>query len=70
MIPLWAIAPKVPTSEIFGLEGFANYSGWGSVVAACVIGQVAAGGALMGADSAAHMGEEVRVGFNLTSHSC
>lgn len=30
-----------------------------SVGAACVIGQLAAGGALLGADSAAHMSEEV-----------
>lgn len=59
MIPLWAIAPKVLARDVFGMEGFANYGGWSTLGAACVIGQLAAGGALLGADSAAHMSEEV-----------
>lgn len=40
------------------MAGFENYGSWSSVGAACVIGQLAAGGALLGADSAAHMSEE------------
>ena len=59
MIPLWVLAPKVPASEVFGASGFANYGGWPSIGAACVIGQLAASSALLGADSAAHMSEEV-----------
>lgn len=67
MIPLWVVAPKVPAREVFGMEGFANYGGWSSVGAACVIGQLAAGGALLGADSAAHMSEEVSVFLHFSS---
>jgi amino acid transporter len=59
MVPLWVLAPKVPASEVFGSAGFANYGGWNSIGTACVVGQLAASSALLGADSAAHMSEEV-----------
>ena len=58
MVPLWALAPKVSASKVF-LE-FSNYGGWSSLGSAAVIGQIAASGAMVGADSAAHMSEEVR----------
>lgn len=59
LIPLWVLAPKVPLSEVFGAPGFADYGGWGSIGAACVVGQLAASSAFVGVDSAAHMAEEV-----------
>lgn len=46
IIPLLALAPKAPASEVFG--SFANYGGWSSTGAACVIGQLAAAGAFIG----------------------
>ena len=58
LIPLWILAPKADPSEVFG--DFENFGGWSSVGAACVIGQLGAAGAFIGADSAAHMAEEVR----------
>ena len=58
MIPLWVLAPKAPAREVF--TDFENFGGWSSVGAACVIGQLSASGAFIGADSAAHMAEEVR----------
>ena len=39
---------------------FQNFGGWSSVGAATIVGQLAAAGAFIGADSAAHMAEEVR----------
>lgn len=59
MVPLWVLAPKAPAREVF--TDFKNYGGWSSVGAACVIGQISAAGAFIGADSAAHMAEEVRM---------
>jgi hypothetical protein len=58
MIPLWVLAPKVPLSQVFGAPGFADNGGWGSIGAACVVGQLAASSAFVGVDSAAHMAEE------------
>ena len=58
LIPLWVVAPKAPASEVFG--SFSNFGGWPSVGAACVIGQLTATGSLGGADSAAHLAEEVK----------
>ena len=62
MIPLWVLAPKVPLREVFGAPGFADFGGWGSIGAACVVGQLAASSAFVGVDSAAHMAEEVCCG--------
>ena len=53
MIPLWVLAPKVDSSQVWGKEAFANYGGWSSIGAACVVGQLAASASLVGADSAA-----------------
>lgn len=53
MIPLWVLAPKTPHSQVWGQEAFANYGGWSSIGAACVVGQLAASASLVGADSAA-----------------
>lgn len=53
MIPLWVLAPKVSHSEVWGKEAFANYGGWSSIGAACIVGQLAASASLVGADSAA-----------------
>ena len=53
MIPLWVLAPMVPHSQVWGAEAFANYGGWSSIGAACVVGQLAASASLVGADSAA-----------------
>lgn len=58
MVPLWVLAPKVSAREVF-LE-FSNFGAWPSVGSAVVIGEIAASGAFMGVDSAAHMSEEVR----------
>lgn len=57
LIPLWAVAPKAPASEVFG--SFRNFGGWSSIGAACVIGQLSATGSLAGPDSGAHLAEEV-----------
>jgi choline transport protein len=65
LIPLWVLAPKVPLSEVFGAPGFEDYGGWGSIGAACIIGQLAASSAFVGVDSAAHMAEEVCAGEGL-----
>ena len=58
LIPLWCLAPKVPPRSVF-LE-FENFGGWSSTSVAVFIGQIATAGAFVGADSAAHMAEEVR----------
>ena len=44
IIPLWALAPTAPASEVFG--NFGNYGGWSSVGAACLVGQLASAGAV------------------------
>ena len=59
MVPLWVLAPTVPSRLVWGMEGFANFGGWNSIGTACVVGQLAASSALLGADAAAHMSEEV-----------
>ena len=58
LIPLWVLAPTVPANVAFG--SFANYGGWSSIGAACVIGQIGVVGSLTGCDAAAHMSEEVK----------
>ena len=63
LIPLWVLAPKAPTSQVWG--EFSNFGGWSSVGAACVVGQLTAAAEFIGADSAAHMAEEIR-NFSLT----
>ncbi|KAI0485353.1 amino acid/polyamine transporter I [Xylariaceae sp. FL0804] len=58
VIPLWVLAPKASSSEVW--TDFKNYGGWSSTGGAVLVGQLAAAGAFIGADSAAHMAEEVR----------
>lgn len=60
LVPLWVLAPKVDSSLVFGSAGFENWGGWPSMGAAVVVGQIAAGASLVGADAAAHMSEEVK----------
>lgn len=58
VIPLWVLAPKASSSAVW--TDFSNYGGWSSTGAACIVGQLASAGAFIGADSAAHMAEEVQ----------
>lgn len=57
IVPLWALAPKASAADVF--TNFENNGGWSSVGAACIVGQLSASSAFIGADSAAHMAEEV-----------
>ena len=57
-IPLWVLAPKASSTAVW--TDFSNFGGWSSTGAATIVGQLAAAGAFIGADSAAHMSEEVR----------
>lgn len=57
-IPLWVLAPKAPSSEVWGK--FYNGGGWSSTGVAAVVGILAPSGAFIGADSAAHMSEETK----------
>lgn len=57
-IPLWVLAPKAPSSEVW--TSFTNGGDWASVGAACIVGLLTPAGAFIGADSAAHMSEEVK----------
>jgi choline transport protein len=52
-IPLWVLAPKAPSSEVWGK--FYNGGGWSSTGVAAVVGILAPSGAFIGADSTAHM---------------
>lgn len=57
-VPLWVLAPKASSAEVW--TQFDNFGGWSTTGAATIVGQLAAAGAFIGADSAAHMAEEVR----------
>lgn len=57
LIPLWVLAPKVSASEVFGQAE--NFGGWPTLGTGVIVGQIAALGVFVGADSAAHMAEEV-----------
>lgn len=52
------LAPKASSKDVW--TNFDNWGGWSSTGAATIVGQLAAAGAFIGADSAAHMAEEVR----------
>ena len=56
IIPLWVLAPKAPTSEVFGT--FENFGGWSSIGAACFVGSITATGSFAGSDAAVHLSEE------------
>lgn len=57
IIPLWAMAPKAPASEVFG--SFSNFGGYSSIGAACFVGTLSATGSFAGSDAPAHLSEEV-----------
>ena len=59
IIPLRVLAPRVPLREVLGAPGFVDNGGWGSIGAACIVGQLAASSVFVGVDSAANMAEEV-----------
>jgi choline transport protein len=54
-IPLRVLAPKAPTSEVFG--SFENFGGWPSISTAYFIGTLAATGSFVGSDAAVNMAE-------------
>ncbi|KAK4901620.1 hypothetical protein LTR27_001392 [Elasticomyces elasticus] len=63
LIPLWALSPKTPSTEVW--TSF-NDPGWGSQGLSTLIGIVASVAPLLGADAAAHMAEElVNASFTL-----
>ena len=45
VIPLWVLAPQAKSSDVFG--SFANYGGWSTTGAACIVGQMAASAAFI-----------------------
>ncbi|KAK5702006.1 hypothetical protein LTR97_004824 [Elasticomyces elasticus] len=57
LIPLWVLAPKISAHDIFA--SFFNGGEWSSTGAAVIVGILAPAGAFIGADSAAHLSEEV-----------
>ena len=58
LVVLWVMGDKTPASQTF--TEFTDYSGWGSVGLATIIGSLAPSGALLGADCAAHLAEELK----------
>jgi choline transport protein len=56
IIPLWVVAPKAPTHEVF--YEFDNFGGWSTIGAACYAGSITATGSFAGSDAAAHLSEE------------
>ncbi|KAI4595228.1 hypothetical protein KJ359_007204 [Pestalotiopsis sp. 9143b] len=57
-LPLWVLVPKNATSDVF--TEFANFGGWSSTGAACIIGAITSTGSFFGVDGVAHMAEEIR----------
>lgn len=58
IIPLWAMAPKAPASEVFG--SFSNSGGWNSIGTACFVGTITSTASFAGSDAPAHLAEEVK----------
>ena len=58
LIPLWVLAPKAPSSEVW--SGLQNNAGWSSSGLSFLVGITSSVNALIGPDSAVHMAEEVR----------
>lgn len=48
VIPLWVLAPKASSKEVW--TEFGTYIGWQPIGLACVIGQISAGGSMIGID--------------------
>ncbi|KAK5123914.1 hypothetical protein LTR85_002111 [Meristemomyces frigidus] len=57
LVPLWVLAPKVSANTIF--TQFFNGGEWPTTGGSVIIGILAPAGAFIGADSAAHLSEEV-----------
>ncbi|KIY02245.1 uncharacterized protein Z520_02383 [Fonsecaea multimorphosa CBS 102226] len=58
LVPLWIMAPRTPSSEVW--TSFTDGNGWGSIGVACLVGMITNAGALVGGDAAAHMAEELK----------
>ncbi|KIX00815.1 uncharacterized protein Z518_09880 [Rhinocladiella mackenziei CBS 650.93] len=58
LVPLWVMAPRTPTSEVW--TSFVDGGPWGSIGVACLVGMITNAGALVGGDAAAHMAEELK----------
>ncbi|ETS80727.1 hypothetical protein PFICI_08256 [Pestalotiopsis fici W106-1] len=58
IVPLWVLVPKNATADVF--TEFANFGGWSSNGAACIIGSITSTGSFFGVDGVAHMAEEIR----------
>ncbi|KAK4896490.1 hypothetical protein LTR27_005706 [Elasticomyces elasticus] len=58
IIPLWVLAPKASSSEVFGT--FSNFGGWSTTGAAVFVGSITATGSFAGSDAAAHLSEETK----------
>lgn len=57
-VVLWVMGDKAPTHETW--LHFTDYSGWGSLGLATMVGTASASTALLGSDSAAHLAEELK----------
>jgi hypothetical protein len=58
LIPLWVLAPRGSASDVF--TQFLNLGGWPTTGLAFMVGLLSPVYTLIGADSAAHMSEEIR----------
>ena len=58
LIPLWVLAPKAPSSEVW--SGLQNNAGWSSLGLSFLVGITSSVNALLGSDAVVHMAEEVR----------
>jgi choline transport protein len=58
LIPLWVLAPKAPSSEVW--SGLQNNAGWSSLGLSFLVGITSPVNALLGSDAVVHMAEEVR----------
>jgi amino acid transporter len=58
LFPLWIMGERTPPEEVFFT--FQDNSGWGSIGLACLVGILGPTVTLVGGDSAAHLGEEVK----------
>lgn len=55
---MWVMGDRTPASQTF--TEFTDYSGWGSIPLAVIIGSLGPSGALLGTDCAAHLAEELK----------
>ncbi|EUC36330.1 hypothetical protein COCVIDRAFT_38996 [Bipolaris victoriae FI3] len=57
-ITMWVLGPRSSAKEVFG--GFQDNAGWGNVGLSVLVGQLTPIFALLGADAATHMSEELK----------